>query len=238
MPTHTIEQGECLFSLAAQYGIPCKDLHDHPQNAALKKKRPHAGILAPGDIVFIPPRKTKSESVATDSRHKFVVTLPKVKLRLVMRDRQGKPYGGKKFIVTVDGKETKGSTTGSGLIEVDIPATARKGRLQVWFSEDPDDPAPHVDRELELGHLDPVDTLSGVQARLNNLGYRCSDDGHADLATVGAVRAFRAKVGLPEVEEPEPPPDGDERAHVAATLAKLLDDDVRQKLASQHEGEA
>ncbi len=85
----------------------------------MKRKRPHPGILAPGDKIFVPEAKRKSESAASGSSHKFVATMSKVKLRIVLQSAKGEPYEAKRFVVTIDGKaNTKGTTASDGLVEV------------------------------------------------------------------------------------------------------------------------
>jgi len=190
MATHIVEQGECLSSLAARVGLQAQDLHNHPANADLKKLRPYPNILAPGDIVEIPDPEQKAESASTDKTSRFVIHSPKVKLRIAMLDYLGNPYAGKRYVVTVGKQEIRGKTASDGLIECDVPADAQQGHLRVWF--DDADPAPHIDRDLLIGHLDPIDLISGVQARLDNLGFPCSDSGQIDNFTLAALRRFRA----------------------------------------------
>ena len=47
--------------------------------------------------------------------------------------------------------------------------------------------------EIMLGHIDPIDTPSGIKARLENLGYECGeDDNTLDQMTIEAIRMFQA----------------------------------------------
>jgi hypothetical protein len=104
-------------------------------------------------------------------------------------------------------------------------------RLRVWLMDDPDLP-PSIDRELAIGHLDPVDTISGVQARLAHLGYRCPRSGTLTPEdpfdpTLSAIQAFRASQSLPAIELPvdEEPVDGDDQApkHDGDTKSRVHD---------------
>ncbi|MCC7375949.1 MAG: peptidoglycan-binding protein [Verrucomicrobiales bacterium] len=49
---------------------------------------------------------------------------------------------------------------------------------------------------IRLGHLDPLDTPSGVQQRLRNLHYQCDSTGVWDDATREALREFQEAQGI------------------------------------------
>jgi hypothetical protein len=150
-----------------------------------------------------------------------VVNLPKVKLRVVLKNWKDEPHAMSRFEVTIDdGKKIAGRTDSEGLIDIAIPAAAQRGHLSVWFDDDPDDPAPNIDCDLDIGHLDPLDSMTGVQARLQNLGHRCEVNGDLDEQTLAAARAFRTKVGLP--------PAADDA---------LIDDALKSHLIKLHDGE-
>ncbi|HEY3837127.1 MAG TPA: LysM peptidoglycan-binding domain-containing protein [Bryobacteraceae bacterium] len=221
---YVIKQGDCLSSLAGAYGLRSwQDLYDRADNAGLKEKRSNPNVLAPGDEVTVPDAATEKKIVpcATGKAYLFIVDVPKVKLRILLQDWKGEPYADKKFEVTIEGKLFPGRTDGEGLIDIPIPAAALSGRLKVWLDEDDDDPNPSIDRDLDVGHLDPASCVTGLQARLHNLGHRCEVNGNLDEDTLAAVRAYRAKTGLPEVEDDD----------------ALVDDDLRSSLVKLHDGE-
>jgi hypothetical protein len=221
---YVIKQGDCLSSLAGAFGLASwKDLYDYPDNTQLKKQRSNPNVVAPGDVVMVPDSATQKKTVpcATGKAYLFVLDAPKVKLRILLQDWQEEPYAGKKFEVTVDGKLFRGKTDGEGLIDIPIPAAAQSGRLKVWLDDDDDDPSPGIDRDLDIGHLDPTDCVTGLQARLQNLGHRCEVNGNLDEDTLAAVRAYREKAGLQEVEDDD----------------ALIDDELRSHLLKLHDGE-
>lgn len=99
MATHIVKQGECLSILAARVGSQAQD--NDPANADLKKLRPYPNILAPGDVVEIPDPAQKAERTPTDKTNRFVIHIPKVKLRIALLDYLGNPYQAKRHVVTV-----------------------------------------------------------------------------------------------------------------------------------------
>jgi hypothetical protein len=195
MPQYRVKQGDCLASIAAKYGFSeWKTIYDHPNNADLKNKRKNPNALFPGDMVFVPDKEQKFEDGATGQSHSFTVQLPKTKLRLKLKDHEGKALSGKKYTLEVAGKSVEAKTGGDGLIDQPIPADAASGTLTVWM----DDKTP-LALTVNLGHLDPADEVSGAQSRLRNLGFDAgTSDGETDEQLKAALRAFQKKNGLSE----------------------------------------
>jgi hypothetical protein len=78
MPEHVLKDGESLVTLAKQYGFGTwQAIFDDGGNSGLKSKRSHANALMVGDSVFIPNRKAKVLTLATDKKHKIVVAVPR-----------------------------------------------------------------------------------------------------------------------------------------------------------------
>jgi hypothetical protein len=217
---YTVKQGDCLSSLADKFGFAnYRTIYDHPNNAAFRKKRPVPNILYPGDRLYIPDVEHKQQACATDLRHKFVRYRAMVKLRIRLLDRDRQPYKYKKFAIQVDSsnKIASGHTTETGLAETLIPAGARTGTLKLWLTSDPNDDA-SLEMPLNLGHLDPVDEISGVQARLNHLRFPCgATDGVLGPKTEAALKKFQKESGLEETGQ--------------------IDDPTRAKLTSLHDNE-
>lgn len=195
MPSHDVKQGDTLIGLAAKNGFPDADtLLNDPQNATLKENRKDPGVLLPGDKVFIPSRELRQEPAATDARHTFKVTRPKAWIRLAVKDADGVALANKKYQLTVEGKITSGTVPEGGIIEQQVPVDARSGQLTVYLSDTPNDVEIW---ELQLGYMDPLDSITGVQARLNNLGFDCGDPtGVVDEPTTRAIKAFQARIGI------------------------------------------
>jgi len=86
----------------------------------------------------------------------------------------------------------------------------------VWLD---DDGTQKLTWELDLGHLDPIDTVRGVKARLANLGFDPGEINDTwDDAAKEALTQFQVVYGLP-------------------TTGGEVDDATRKKLREVHENE-
>lgn len=195
---HKVVAGECLITIARQYGFPdWRTIYDHARNASFRKLRPNPNVIAPGDEVFIPPVTHRSATAPTGQVHKFVVAFPKAFLCLKLLESFGGKVVDAHFLLKVEGeaKPHKGRIGQDGLLSVAIPALATQAYLTLIHA----DSGEIMDQyELKIGALDPVETLSGVQARLRRMGYNCGpSDGILGPQTDRALRTFQRKHRLP-----------------------------------------
>jgi hypothetical protein len=188
---HAVAPGECFLSLARQYGFAdARTLYEHPENAELRRTRPNPALLAPGDQVFIPEKRAKQAVCATEATHRFTVQRPVAFVRLVLRDRRESPIPDSDYVLRVGSVELRGRTS-EGLVEQKVDAAAQSAELFV--------PDRGLRLRLRIGHLDPIDTVSGLKARLRNLRYHVgATDDLDDATTRQALRAFARKEGLGE----------------------------------------
>ncbi len=183
---YTVQQKECLANLAAQFGFSWKTIWNHPQNAQLKQKRKNPNVLLPGDLLFIPERKLKEVSAASQQLHKFKKKREKVMFRLRLLE-EGEPRRNVDYTLQVGDLTLRGTTNGDGKLEHEIPADATEAVLTT--AED--------SYSFQLGGLDPVEEISGMQHRLQNLGYLAeAADGELNDSTRAALRDFQEKNGL------------------------------------------
>lgn len=194
---HKVLQGECLSSISSRYGFSdYRAIYDHPKNAHLKRKRPNPNILLPGDCLYIPDKQEKRETRSTAQEHRFQIAMPTVLLRLFLRYEDEKPCADCRYTLKIDNVIHTGRTRNDGLLEQQIPAGASQAEVMLWLEEGNEEDTIRI--PLAVGHLDPVEEVSGVQARLNNLGFSCgSVDGVAGAMTEQAIRRFQSAVGLP-----------------------------------------
>jgi len=188
--THVIRPGECMATVAARYGFADENaIYGHPDNAELAKLRPNPNMLYPGDVVYVPEREDRSESIATGGAHTFVVRVAEKQLKIAVHDEDG-PRAGVAYTLVVAGETIRGTTDGDGKLDQTIPAHARVGRLTIGAAQ----------YEVEIGALDPIedtpdDGESGVRGRLRNLGIELPRD---DARSLGhAIAMFQVMYDLP-----------------------------------------
>lgn len=202
MPKQKVGTGETTSSLAKKNGFFWRTIWEHPENAALKAKRKDPNVLFEDDEIFIPEKQIKEVSKGTEAEHTFKRKGEPAKIKIQLL-KLGKPRANEDYILDIDGKQTNGKTDAEGRLEHFIPPDAAYGQLILKGGREV--------YPLRLGHLDPLDLISGVQQRLNNLGYNCGGEmGELGEKTKEALKKFQAENELNETGEPD-----------AATKAKL-----------------
>ena len=211
MKNHTVKQGDCISSIADENGFFWETIWNDPGNKDLKELRKDPNILFPNDNVVVPDKKIKEVSEPTNEVHKYKLKNSPARLKLRIL-KEGKPRGGEPFILFVDGKEkSRGTIPSDGNINITIPPNAKNGELTVGKSPDEEI------FKLNLGYLDPIDTLSGVKARLLSLGFDCgSTNNEMGEETIDAIADFQAYINHPD-------PNGN------------LDDKTREALGKLHD---
>ena len=188
--SHVVREGECMSSLAAQKGLFVAQIFEHPANAQLSTVRGGPNILLPGDRLTIPPFGIKDVDRPTERLNRFTLLGDLVFLRIRVLERD-QPLALKPFTLTVGGLTINDTTGPDGTIEAQIPPTATAGFLRVGSGDD------LFQITLKLGALNPVESNTGVQQRLLNLGFNCGPiDGIVGPRTRGAIRNFQARFGL------------------------------------------
>jgi hypothetical protein len=191
---HIVQQGECMVKIALLHGFHShRVVYDHPDNAELREKRPNPHLLFPGDVVIIPDRTLKDLEAAAGRVHRFVVKQPARVLRVRFQRPKGEPLAGEPYTLRFDTRRTvEGQTTGDGFLEEQVLPDESGAVLRIEQRV----------VALRLGHLSPVgdvenDDLSGIQARLQNLGYEIGPlDGRYGRRTRAALALLQAVEGL------------------------------------------
>ena len=200
-----IRQGDALESIAEETGFFWETIWLAAENKDLREARGDPHVLLPGDRLHVPELRSHSESAATEQRHRFRRKGVPSKLRVVLENEDGPRVGEPYKLEIDDGTIHEGNTDGAGAIEHPIPPGARRAVLHVGD--------PPQEFQLKLAHLDPVDSISGQQARLSNLGlFMRKIDGKQNGSLASALRLFQQQHDLETSGEPD-----------QATLDKLVE---------------
>jgi N-acetylmuramoyl-L-alanine amidase len=166
---HRIRQGETIGSLAKKNGHVPETIWDHSANEELKSRRKNQNILLPGDWVFIPNKQLREESGGTETRHRFKLKTPSQTLvlqiipsTLPIHANTQKPQRPIPYTLSIGDQTIEGETESEGIIRVEhVPPDVDRAILTIFGRP----------IQVLIGHLDPEDEDSGIQARLHNLGY-------------------------------------------------------------------
>lgn len=178
------------MNIADNYGFSWETVWNHPDNAELKQRRENPNVLFPGDVVVVPEITPRIEDAATDKRHIYVKKNNLAQVRLRLLDLKRRPRKNVRYVATGD-VVCDGQSDGDGYISLNVPPSAQEIKLKVTEGARTDE------YTLPLGHIDPIEELSGVQHRLVNLGYSCgSEEGTLGEFTRAAIRAFQKERNL------------------------------------------
>jgi len=186
---HKAAKGEDVPQIAAKKGFFDVDaLFAAPDNDSLRETRPNLNQLVEGDQVALPAKEAEPEPVRTGVMTPFTLaTRPVQRLRLVIQSDT--PFS---YVLTVGGATFRGDHESSALIEHEVPVSASKGQLTVTpaFGKP-------IEWDVSIGTLEPVSTVKGQQARLQNLGFDPKGvDGKLGKNTKAAIAAFQRFCGL------------------------------------------
>lgn len=193
---HIVRKGEYLSLIARNHGFAdWRKIYNHADNAEFRMKRPNPDILFAGDTLIIPDCRPRSVDLQTGKRHRFRLKRPSPALHLTLKDSEGEPLGPQPYRMEVAGRLLEGNLTDAGKLEVALPGGAREAKLTVFLDAQRRQVMSRM--ALKIGELDPIDEVTGMQERLNNLGFECGQsDGRFGSKTRSAVKAFQQKQGL------------------------------------------
>jgi hypothetical protein len=202
---HVIKQGECVGKIAEVYGLFPRTIWDYGKNLELKELRhDNMYILFENDQVVIPAKRRKAEPIATGDEMTVQRKGVPERLRIRFLHYTQTPRVGVPYLLSL--KTDKGDvvadisseTDDKGFVDQPIPPSAVFATITLNPGQWPEV------HEFNLRYTNPIDKVSGWQARLNNLGYDCGkEDNVLGPKTERAIKAFqRAKMleetGLPD----------------------------------------
>ena len=155
-----------LSSIACESGHFWETIWNDAANTELRQIRQSPNVLLPEDRVHVPELRQKEEIGQTEMRHRFVRMGEPFRFRLRLLDGRQRPRSGVEYRIEVDDGvgQFVGTTDANGwLEELPIRGDARQARLFILSTGEMHD--------LRYGELDPVRSIAGQKARLQNLGF-------------------------------------------------------------------
>jgi hypothetical protein len=203
MEPYVIRQGDFVALLAYEKGFDADTVWNDPANDDLRNSRQNPNVLAPTDILYIPPAKAPTAfPLTTGTTNTFVSSTPTVPVEIRFMDSA---LASQAFTCPEIPELTGKSTDSDGTAKFDVPVNI--GAFTVLFTSS------GTSLAFRLGHLDPVDSLSGIFQRLQNLGYIPrevdieSADFSSDLEPLRlALRRFRDDQQDPNASSGDPSP--------------------------------
>lgn len=175
--------GDCFINICNQEGFFWETVWNHPENRELRERRQKHNIIKKGDRIYIPDWELREYQAETEKRHTFCVKVAKVNFTLTLKDL-GQPRANESYILIVNGRSITGTTDDNGTFTESIPPKARYGRLLLGEKQE--------EITINFGFMDPIDEISGVQRRLQNLGYYEGEiDDQLNFETIGAIAEFQ-----------------------------------------------
>jgi hypothetical protein len=192
---YTIRNGDSVDSLCFARGLFPESVWDHAENSQLKNLRKDRSVLLEGDVLFLPEIILKHEDAATDTRHPYRRKAVPAEIAFKLLDERNEPRANVPYILRIDSQNFDGKTDSGGEIRFLVPPDARSAKIEI--------PDTGEVFDLGVGHMDPIDTDSGVSLRLSNLGFPVTiHAGQPDPDSLAAaVRKFQAKNDLEETGE-------------------------------------
>lgn len=200
---YVVKQGDYLTKLAHRHGFDAESVWAHPKNAELRAARRTPEVLAPGDVLYMPNAPREGLPFKPGVKNRYKARVPKVEVTLCFKDGSApladEPYEVRGLTAAhgdEDAPAALGRTDAEGRVTLHVPLTVRE--VTVTF------PHRNVVYPVRIGDMDPETEMSGVQKRLQNLGFLSPDpDPEVDLGELirGAIAAFKKSHGLGESGE-------------------------------------
>lgn len=181
---HVVRQGDYLQRIAHRFGFDPESIWTHAKNAALKEAREHGDQLLPGDMLWVPRAAPEPQPVHPCRSNRFEVMVPTVHLRQTFIV-DGEPLAEKACHISGAGPAYDDVSDGEGGIDIAVPVYAES--VTIVFEN-----GCHF--LVNIGHLDPVDTRTGVEQRLRHLAFLSDPEAACvdDEEYAAALTAFQA----------------------------------------------
>lgn len=226
MQPYVVRQGDYLARLAYRLAFDANTVWADGKNASLRGYRDDPNILAPGDVLYVPDDglagKPAATPVTTGTTNDFVASPPSitVKVRFLDEELRSQPCTVAELPGRVDLQ-----TDGDGILSLALPVDLDAATITF--------PGPGIDCVLLVGYLDPIATITGVQHRLQNLGY-LDDSVPDDAADPDAFGALLWRLGQDSGASGTPDDPGGPPSDPNAILDGVNDSCTSKRLGDAH----
>jgi len=134
-------------------------------------------------------KKNQEKRLAKNNRYAIktgemyhIAVVPCWVVRIRILEGRKSPLKNEKYVLSYGSQRYEGTTDGNGILEQEVSFEIDNAVLLIKDLIIP----------LEIGALPSINSIEGVQARLNNLGYECGKvDGKSGENTRAAIRGFQ-----------------------------------------------
>jgi hypothetical protein len=217
MQPYVIRRGDFLLKIAYKLGFDADTVWNDPLNDDLRKLRPDPNFLLAGDLMYVPDQTENdppTHDLAAGSTTTFVTPPPPthtLHFRFVNDD--GSVYASKDYTIQELPDLTGLSTDGDGFSTFEAPVTLDKATIV--FTETGEQ------WSFQIGGIDPINSLSGVFQRLQNLGFIGRDVQYVDSDVASNLGIMREALEILWSMDP----DGRDSAESSASTSASSDDD-------------
>jgi N-acetylmuramoyl-L-alanine amidase len=202
---YVVKQGEYLAQIAYEQDFDADSVWQDSANDEIRKLRPDPNILFGGDVLYVPDKTNtdpKAHSLAIGSLNSFAAPpAPTAKLCIHFRSGSKAAHPSMAFVIEELEELTGLSTDGDGVATIQVPVSLAIATLRFVDTGDR--------YELAVGHIDPIDTLSGMAQRLTNMGFIPPDVSIDDQPLSAQVAIVRDGLRALRVVRNQPTPPSD-----------------------------
>jgi hypothetical protein len=149
--------------IAARHGLDPQEVWNLSENRTLRESRPNPEVLAPGDVVHLPEPQQPRNPITSGGTHRLRARVPGVRVRFLLGTSES-PLRDEPYVAEgITTEPIRGTTDGDGAVTLTIPVHVRTFDVTLTRR--------NATFAVRVGHLDPAEETSGVETRLQQLGY-------------------------------------------------------------------
>jgi hypothetical protein len=159
---YIVQAGDYLAKIAHLLRLDPMEVWNKPENKALREMR-SPNVLNPGDVLWVPDVAPTPLPLKRGASNTYVSEIPDVEVVFTLRLDDGTVLKGEPYEVEGLWGVPPGKSNEHGVVKIHVPVEVTLFHLVLFDGT--------LRIPILVGDLDPVDTLSGQRARLENLGF-------------------------------------------------------------------